>query len=100
MGEPLADAEIEQGLRELPDWRRDGDSLVRVVHAPDFATGIRIVDAVAEAAERANHHPDIDIRWTDATYRLSTHAVGSKITANDLALARSISDIARQHGAS
>lgn len=99
MGEPLEDAEIERGLRELPGWERDGDSLVRTVHAPDFATGIRIVDAVAEAAERVNHHPDIDIRWTDATYRLSTHAVGSKVTANDLALARSISEIAQRHGA-
>jgi 4a-hydroxytetrahydrobiopterin dehydratase len=51
-----------------------------------FIRGIRFVDAVAEAAEAADHHPDIDIRWTTVTIRLVTHSEGG-ITEMDLALA-------------
>jgi 4a-hydroxytetrahydrobiopterin dehydratase len=47
---------------------------------------------VAEAAERADHHPDIDIRWRTLTFRLSTHSEGG-LTANDLAMAGVIDDL-------
>ena len=57
---------------ELRDWRVDGRHLVRAVEADSFAAGIRLVDAVAEAADDRDHHPDIDIRWTTVTFRLST----------------------------
>ncbi len=100
MATVLSDAEIERGLAGLPGWQRRDDALERTVTAPDFATGIRIVDEVAEAAERADHHPDIDIRWTAATYRLTTHAAGHKITQNDLNLAAAINEIAARYQAS
>lgn len=89
MPKRLTDAEIAARLTDLPGWRRDGDSLRRTVEAPDFPTAIAIVDDVAVEAEKANHHPDIDIRWRTLHFTLSTHSEGG-LTALDTDLARRI----------
>jgi len=86
--EALADALV--GLRE---WSGDPNGIAREVVAPSFLDGIRLVDAVALAAEEADHHPDIDIRWRTVTFRLATHSAGG-VTGKDLALARRIDEIA------
>ena len=75
----------EQGLR----WAREGDELVTSVKLHDFKAALDFVDAVGEAAEAANHHPDIDIRWNTVRLGLSTHDSGG-ITLLDLALAGAI----------
>jgi 4a-hydroxytetrahydrobiopterin dehydratase len=62
--------------------------------APDFPSGIALVDAVAVAAEAAGHHPDIDIRWRDVLFVLSTHSEGG-VTAKDIELAIQIDTLAR-----
>lgn len=87
-----SDAEIAAALRDLPGWSAEGGALVRTVEAPDFMTGIRLVDRVAEVAEEVDHHPDIDIRWRRVTFRLSTH-VSHGVTAHDLDLAGRISTV-------
>jgi 4a-hydroxytetrahydrobiopterin dehydratase len=90
VAELLTDDQIDSALRdELPDWHVEGDTLVRSVEADSFAAGIRLVDAVAEAADRRDHHPDIDIRWTTVTFRLSSHSDGG-LTQKDLDLAAEI----------
>jgi 4a-hydroxytetrahydrobiopterin dehydratase len=85
--------EVAAALAELPDWTGGPDEISRTVKAPSFLAGIRLVDAVAVAAEEADHHPDIDIRWRDITFRLSTHSAGG-VTKRDLALARQIDELA------
>jgi 4a-hydroxytetrahydrobiopterin dehydratase len=85
----LSDSEIEAGLRNLPGWRREGDEIVKQFTFGAFAEGIRFVDRVAVAADAADHHPDIDIRWTTVTIRLSTHSAGG-LTRKDLELAGEI----------
>jgi 4a-hydroxytetrahydrobiopterin dehydratase len=62
-------------------------------------TGIRIVDDVAVVAEALDHHPDVDIRWRNVTFSLSTHSRGG-VTDRDVELARRIDGIAERHGAS
>lgn len=89
----LTETEIAAALDSLPDWHRSGDALTRTVRAASFPAGIDLVRRVAEAAEAANHHPDIDIRWRKVTFTLSTHAVGG-LTALDVALAREIDRLA------
>jgi 4a-hydroxytetrahydrobiopterin dehydratase len=89
----LTQQEVTAALESLPAWTQDGDTLVRAVTAPGFMAGIDLVRRVAEEAERRNHHPDIDIRWTTVTFRLSTHSAGG-LTENDLALARAIDALA------
>jgi 4a-hydroxytetrahydrobiopterin dehydratase len=81
----------------LEDWRR----LARALHARfltgDFATGLAFVTAVGEAAERANHHPDVSLTYPYVDVRLVSHDVGS-VTPRDVDLARQISEIARDRG--
>ncbi len=82
----LDDATIEAALDKLPGWERDGDQIVKTYVLDDFRSAILFVDRVAEAAESAGHHPDIDIRWNKVTLSLSTHAAGG-LTENDTRLA-------------
>jgi 4a-hydroxytetrahydrobiopterin dehydratase len=86
----LSPREVEAALADLPGWRREGDALVRDLELPGFTAAIAFVDRVAEAAEAANHHPDIlihDYRLVRLTLR--THSAGG-VTAADLELARTI----------
>ena len=87
--------ELTVALKELPDWSGDPEAITRTVQAPTFLAGIRLVDAVALAAEEADHHPDIDIRWRTLTFVLSTHFAGG-VTKRDLALARRIDELAAE----
>ncbi|HKT05026.1 MAG TPA: 4a-hydroxytetrahydrobiopterin dehydratase [Rugosimonospora sp.] len=93
MGSVLSSEQLAAALGELPGWSGDPDGISRSVTAPTFLDGIRLVDAVAAAAEAADHHPDIDIRWRTVTFRLSTHSAGG-VTEKDLSLARSINTLA------
>jgi 4a-hydroxytetrahydrobiopterin dehydratase len=90
----LTDAEIIAGLTPLPGWTRRGEAIVKPYTFATFADGIRFVDRVAVAADAADHHPDVDIRWTTVTMALSTHSQGG-ITAKDLRLAAEIERLAR-----
>jgi len=82
------DVAIADGL----SWERHGHELVKVQTERDFADALDFVNRVGEIAERADHHPDIDIRWNTVTLRLSTHSAGG-LTAKDLELARQIDDL-------
>ncbi|MER7454800.1 4a-hydroxytetrahydrobiopterin dehydratase [Nocardia beijingensis] len=93
----LSDTEIAEALTELPEWSRSGDALTRTVEAATFPAGIELVRRVADVAEEANHHPDIDIRWRKVTFTLSTHSAGG-LTALDVALAHEIDRLAGQSG--
>ncbi|WP_433252077.1 4a-hydroxytetrahydrobiopterin dehydratase [Actinomadura nitritigenes] len=98
MADTLDDAAVADRLRDLPAWSRHGDEIRREVKAPSFAEGIAVVDDVARAAEEADHHPDIDIRWRTLTFALSTHSAGG-LTGKDFDLAAVIDRIAARHGA-
>ena len=63
----LDDAAIEAALDDLPGWDRNGDQIVKTYTFHDFRSAMTFVDRVAEAAEAAEHHPDIDIRWNKVT---------------------------------
>jgi len=89
MGERLSDIAIQRGLGNLPGWSRRGDVISKTYQFPEFMAGIDFVVAVAKAADAADHHPDIDIRYTKVTCSLSTHSAGG-ITEKDLAMAGAI----------
>jgi len=84
---PLSEAEVKKFLAAHKHWRVEQGALVRTYEAPAFLRGITFVEQVAKVAEAANHHPDIDIRWTKVTLRFITHDAGNKITALDTRLA-------------
>jgi 4a-hydroxytetrahydrobiopterin dehydratase len=90
----LTEQEIAAGLEKLPGWSREGNAIRRSYSFRTFAEGIRFVDRVATEADRADHHPDIDLRWTTVTMTLSTHSAGG-LTRKDFALAAAIDAAAR-----
>ena len=89
--EPLSEAEVEARLPGLSAaWRREGDTLVGERECADFAAVIALVNEIAAAAERADHHPDLLIHgYRRLSITLSTHSAGG-ITARDFALAAAI----------
>jgi 4a-hydroxytetrahydrobiopterin dehydratase len=89
MTEILSDERADEAVKELSGWRRDGSEIERVVELANFPKAIEVVDRVAELAEAADHHPDIDIRWRTLKFRLSTHSAGG-LTEKDFALAKQI----------
>ena len=91
--EKLSDIAIQRELGTLPGWSRRGDVITKTFQFRNFLAGIDFVTAVAKAAEAADHHPDIDIRYTKITCTLSTHSAGG-ITQNDLDMARQIEKVA------
>ena len=82
----LTPTEIRSAQSSVPLWRRCGKTIGRELVFPDFVGAMKFVNAVARAAEKAQHHPDIDIRWNTVTLRLVTHSEGG-ITDKDTALA-------------
>jgi 4a-hydroxytetrahydrobiopterin dehydratase len=85
----LDDDAITAGLGSLPDWRRDGDAIVRDLRFPSFMDAIRFIDRVAVLAEDADHHPELTNVYWNVGVRLTTHDAGG-ITRRDLDLARAI----------
>jgi 4a-hydroxytetrahydrobiopterin dehydratase len=81
--------QVAAELGKLPGWSGDTTALHRSVECASFPAAISVVDAVAIAAEQANHHPDIDIRWRTLHFTLSTHDAGG-VTELDIALAKEI----------
>ncbi len=81
----------------LDDWRKLAQALHARFVTRDFATGLAFVTAVGEAAERANHHPDVTLTYGHVDVKLLSHDV-SALTDRDVRLARRISEIARERG--
>lgn len=79
------------------DWRVVRDDAATHFRTGSFARGVALVDAIGELADAANHHPDIDLRYRGVTVRLRTHSE-KRLTERDVALARQISDAAREMG--
>ena len=82
---------------DLPDWRLFGTALLTRFRTRNFATGLRLLNAVGEAAEAADHHPDLDLRYPHLNIKLSSHDAGG-VTDRDVALARRISELAAEQG--
>jgi len=83
----LKSVQIKAALGVVPDWKKTGASITRTFAFKDFPAAIRFVNAVARLAEKAWHHPDIDIRWNQVALTLTTHSEGG-LTAKDFKLAR------------
>jgi 4a-hydroxytetrahydrobiopterin dehydratase len=82
----LTTAEVTEKLAVMPVWQIAGINIERTLTFVDFPAAIAFVNKVAEAAEKANHHPDIDIRWNKVRLTLSSHDAGG-LTERDFKLA-------------
>ena len=82
----LTPIQIRQFLKRVPRWRKSGRVIRRTYEFKDFVAAMKFVNAAARAAEKAWHHPDIDIRWNKVTLALTTHDQGG-LTNKDFELA-------------
>jgi 4a-hydroxytetrahydrobiopterin dehydratase len=82
----LSSAQIKTALPTVPNWKKKGAVIARVYQFKDFPAAMKFVNAVARLAEKAQHHPDIDIRWNKVTLALTTHDAGG-LTQKDFDLA-------------
>lgn len=89
----LTDAQVAEALTGLPGWEREGDMIAKTYELATFPAAIGFVVAVAERAEAADHHPDLDIRWRRVRCALTTHDEGG-LGDKDVALAREIEGLA------
>ena len=94
----LAPHQLADALASLPQWSREGEAITRSVRCSSFREAIGLVNAVADAAEAADHHPDIEVVWRRVTFRLTSKASGG-LTARDVDLARAIDRIAASSAA-
>ena len=83
----LPENNLATPLATLPDWTRHGETIMRTFIFSDLSAAMKFTHRVAEHAEAANHHPDVDIRGPKVTLTLTTHDVGG-LTEKDFALAR------------
>ncbi|CAN5507797.1 4a-hydroxytetrahydrobiopterin dehydratase [soil metagenome] len=89
----LDDEEITRRL-EGSEWRREGEEIVRDFERDDFAGALAFVNRVAEAAEEANHHPDILLHgWNKVRLSVTNHSQGG-LTEADFTLAETIDGLA------
>ena len=85
--DPLTDDELAAALTALPEWTRDGVFIRRSVTVAGFDAAADLVRAVADAANAADHHPDVHITgYRNVAFELTTHAAGA-ITRRDIELA-------------
>lgn len=82
----LTATQIRRALAAVPAWKQRGAAIRRTFTFADFVAAMKFTNAVARAAERAGHHPDIDIRWNRVTLTLATHDAGG-LTRKDFDLA-------------
>jgi 4a-hydroxytetrahydrobiopterin dehydratase len=82
MAQLLGEEDIASRLEDS-QWRREGDEIVREWKFPDFAEAMAFVNRVAEAAEEANHHPDILVHgWNKVRLSLTNHSAGGLTDAD------------------
>ena len=89
----LSKAEIQMKLNEIPGWSLAGNAIHKKFQFKSFMSAIAFVNEAAGASEKANHHPDIDIRYSAIEINLTTHSEGG-ITNKDFRLAKELDEIA------
>jgi 4a-hydroxytetrahydrobiopterin dehydratase len=85
----LSKVEIQQRLKGMLGWSHAGKSLHKRFTFKSFMAAIGFINRIAEAAERASHHPDIAVNYNLVTLALSTHSEGG-VTEKDFQLAKEV----------
>jgi 4a-hydroxytetrahydrobiopterin dehydratase len=93
MAELLGEEDIAARLEDS-EWRRERDEIVRSWQFENFSQAMEFVNRVADAAEEANHHPDILVHgWNKVKLSLTNHSAGG-LTEADFTMAQRIDGLA------
>jgi 4a-hydroxytetrahydrobiopterin dehydratase len=91
--------QVQANLLQLPQWRYGMGALRTALKCESSASALALFSTIGALAQEANHHPDIDWRYDTLFITLTSHDAGSRVSARDAALARSISAQAQNSGA-
>ena len=89
----LSNEELDRELAALPGWERAGNAIQRKFTFPAYLDGAAFAGRVANAAEAANHHPDILIGYREVTVTFTSHDSGG-VTDRDVKMARAVQELA------
>jgi len=92
MSDLIEEDDLSSALKKCPEWELEKQSITRTVEFEEFMDAIDFVNDLAEIAEEAQHHPDITIRYTKVTLKLTTHDAGG-LTELDIELAQRIDNL-------
>ncbi len=92
MSELLEKEDLKDSLKKCPEWEIEKNSITRSFEFEEFMDGIDFVNNVGEIAEEAQHYPDITIKYTTVTLKLTTHDVGG-VTELDIELAQRVDNL-------
>jgi 4a-hydroxytetrahydrobiopterin dehydratase len=90
----MSDAIERRRFHEI-GWRVVRDEAATHFRTRSFGTGVALIHAIAQLADAANHHPDVDLRYRGVTVRVRSHDEGG-LTERDLTLAGQIAEAARE----
>lgn len=94
MSKTLTDAELQSALASLPGWTKKGIAIERNYEFKDFVEAMKFVNKIADAAEAAGHHPDIQIVYNKVILQLTSHDSGG-VTQRDIKMAGKINEVDR-----
>ena len=92
MSELLEADDLTAALKKCPEWDYEKNAITRTVEFEEFMDAIDFVNDLAEIAEEAQHHPDITIKHTKVTLKLTTHDAGG-VTELDIELAQRVDNL-------
>jgi 4a-hydroxytetrahydrobiopterin dehydratase len=88
----LAPKQISLQLKDVPSWKKHALTIHRTFEFDGFLKSIDFVNRIAKKAQKADHHPDIDIRYSKVTLTLTTHDEGG-LTEKDFSLAKQCDEV-------
>ncbi|MFM7180700.1 MAG: 4a-hydroxytetrahydrobiopterin dehydratase [Verrucomicrobiales bacterium] len=92
MADLIDPSNLDNFAKKVPEWEIDGDNISRTFEFDEFMEAIDFVNSVAEIAEEAQHHPDMDIRFNTVLLTLTTHDLGG-LTKSDFDVAARIDNL-------
>ena len=93
----LSSEQIEEALRTLAGWERDGDCIRKQFTFAGFPDAVAFVVRVGFAAELVDHHPDMLVNYKRVTLTYTTHSAGA-LTQKDVEGAKAAQAIAQSMG--
>ncbi|MFZ1054438.1 MAG: 4a-hydroxytetrahydrobiopterin dehydratase [Opitutaceae bacterium] len=82
----MSPKQVRARMEAVPRWARRTRVIQRQFQFAGFSEAMDFVNRIAKTAEKADHHPDIDIRWNKVTLALTTHSEGG-LTEKDFSMA-------------
>ncbi len=92
----LTDEQIQEALGGLPGWEYDGEAVTKTFEWESFRDAIDFVNDIADLAEEANHHPDLEIYFDEVVVSFRTHSAEA-VTDADVRMAGEVEGLAEEY---